>query len=177
MGKQDEDRKNNIIGKSIGKFYGEHGMFKEFKEFALKGNVIDLAVGVIIGAAFGKIVNSLVNDIVMPLLSPIVGRLDYSNLVFGMNGVFYKKAEEIAVAKADGIAMINYGLFITNVINFLIVAFAIFIVIKQINRFRPKPVQAAPATKDCPYCKSSVHIDAVKCPFCTSDIVDSEKKK
>lgn len=145
-------------------------MLKEFRDFALKGNVIDLAVGVIIGSAFGKIVTSLVNDIIMPLLSPIVGRFNYSDLVFGMNGVFYNSVKEAAAAKADGVAMINYGLFITNVINFLIVAFSIFIVIKQINRFRPKPVEAAPTTKACPYCKSTIHIEAVKCPFCASDV-------
>jgi large conductance mechanosensitive channel len=145
-------------------------MFKEFKEFALKGNVIDLAVGVIIGSAFSKIVNSLVSDVIMPLLSPIVGKLDYSNLVLGMNGVFYNKLEDAAKAKAEGIAMLNYGLFITNVINFLIVAFAIFIVIRQINRLRPRPPAPAPTTKACPYCKSTIHIEAVKCPFCASDV-------
>ena len=146
-------------------------MLKEFKEFAIKGNVIDLAVGVIIGAAFGKIVTSLVNDIVMPLLSPIVGNLDFSKFVFGMNGRFYNSIDAaVAASKADGIAMINYGLFITNIINFLVVAFSIFLVIKQINRFKPKPVESAPTTKACPYCKSSIHIEAVKCPFCASDV-------
>ena len=145
-------------------------MLKEFKEFAIKGNVIDLAVGVIIGAAFGKIVTSLVNDIVMPLLSPIVGNLDFSNFVFGMNGKFYNKIDAAAAVKADGIAMINYGVFLTNIINFLVVAFSIFLVIKQINRFKPKPVEAVPTTRACPYCKSTIHIEAVKCPFCASDV-------
>ena len=145
-------------------------MLKEFKDFAVKGNVIDLAVGVIIGGAFGKIVTSLVNDIVMPLLSPIVGNLDFSNLAFGMDGTFYNTLERIAAAKDKGIVLVNYGTFITNIVDFLIIAFSIFIVIRQINRFKPKPPVAAPTTKDCPYCKSTIHIEAVKCPFCTSDV-------
>ena len=146
-------------------------MLKEFREFAVKGNVIDLAVGVIIGGAFGKIVTSLVNDILMPLLSPIMGNLDFSNFAFGINsGKFYSTPGQIAAAKGSSIVLVNYGAFITNVIDFLIIAFSIFIVIRQINRFKPKPAPAAPTTRECPYCKSTIHIEAVKCPFCTSDV-------
>ncbi len=146
-------------------------MLKEFKEFAIKGNVIDLATGVIIGAAFGKIVSSLVNDLIMPLLSIITGKINFENLfiVLGREKGNTKIYNTIADAHADKLATINYGLFITSVIDFLIIAFAIFIIIKQINRFKPKVVVEA-TTKACPYCQSTIHIKAVKCPHCTSDI-------
>lgn len=145
-------------------------MFKEFKEFAMKGNVIDLATGVIIGAAFGKIVSSLVNDIIMPLLSLLTGGvtkgLNFASLFIALDG---KEYATIEAAKANGVATFNYGLFITSVIDFLIIAFAIFIIIKQINRFKPKTV-AEPTTKTCPFCQSTIHLKAVKCPNCTSDV-------
>lgn len=148
-------------------------MFKEFKEFAIKGNVIDLATGVIIGAAFGKIVSSLVNDIIMPLLSLITGKNYFANLFIPLDGKIghYK---DIAEAHANNVATLNFGLFITSVIDFLIIAFAIFIIIKQINRFRPKPAAAEPTTRECPYCRSTINIKAVKCPHCTSDIDKNE---
>lgn len=145
-------------------------MFKEFKEFAMKGNVIDLATGVIIGAAFGKIVTSLVNDIIMPILSIITGRIDFTNLFIALDGKHYSNIE---AAKAAGVASLNYGMFITSIIDFLIIAFSIFIIIKQVNRFRPKPAAPAePNTRTCPYCFSTINIKAVKCPNCTSSVVD-----
>ncbi len=159
-----------IDGKECGKMNydihvrEEQTLFKEFKEFAMKGNVIDLATGVIIGAAFGKIVSSLVGDIITPLLSIITGKLDLSSLFIPLDG---KKYTDLAAAKAASAPTLNYGLFITNIIDFLIIAFAIFIIIKQINRFRPKPA-AEPTTKICKYCQSSINIKAVRCPHCTS---------
>lgn len=127
-------------------------MWKEFKEFAVKGNVIDLAVGVIIGGAFGAIVTSLVNDIIMPLISIVTGKINFSNWVLTFGDV-----------------TLNYGLFIGAVVNFLIVSFSIFIVIRQITRFRKKaPAPQPVTTKACPFCKSSIHIDATRCPSCTS---------
>ncbi|NJD03319.1 MAG: large conductance mechanosensitive channel protein MscL [Ruminiclostridium sp.] len=142
-------------------------MLKEFKEFAMRGNVIDLATGVIIGAAFGKIVSSLVNDLIMPLLSLITGKNRFENIYIPLNGKTY---DSFALAKADNAATLNIGLFISSVIDFLIIAFAIFIVIKQINRFKPKPAVVEPTSKECPYCRSTINIKAVKCPNCTSNI-------
>ena len=144
-------------------------MFKEFKDFAMKGNVIDLATGVIIGAAFGKIVGSLVNDIIMPLLSMITGRINFANLFIPLDGSSFDKYKTIAEAQADKVATLNYGLFITSVIDFLLIAFAIFIIIKQINRFKPKVV-VEPSAKTCSFCQSSINIKAVKCPHCTSNV-------
>lgn len=141
-------------------------MFKEFKDFAMKGNVIDLATGVIIGAAFGKIVGSLVNDIIMPLLSLITGKINFANLFIALDGKTYESFKAAQDAKA---ATLNYGMFITSIIDFLIIAFSIFIIIKQVNRFRPR-VTVEPTTKNCPFCLSSINIKAVKCPHCTSDI-------
>ena len=141
-------------------------VMKEFKEFAMKGNVVDLATGVIIGAAFGKIVTSLVSDIIMPLISTITGKIDFTNLFVSLDG---KKYETLKLAKDAGAATLNYGLFLTNVLDFLIVAFAIFMMIKQLNRFKPKTVVEV-TTKTCPYCHSSIHISAVKCPHCISSL-------
>ena len=140
---------------------------KEFKEFAVKGNVIDLAVGVIIGGAFGKIVTSLVNDIVMPLITLVTGDISYENLFIPLDGNTYANLQ---AAKDAGAATFNYGLFLTNVIDFLIIAFVIFIFIKQINRLKKKPAPAAVTTKDCPYCYTSIHKDATRCPNCTSEL-------
>lgn len=143
-------------------------MWKEFKAFAMKGNVIDLAVGVIIGGAFGKIVSSLVSDIIMPLVGLLLGKLDFANLFITLGNGSFKTVEE---AKAAGVATLNYGLFINNIIDFLIIAFAIFMVIKQLSRIPKKKEEAAPVkTKACKYCYSEIHIDASKCPHCTSDL-------
>jgi large conductance mechanosensitive channel len=140
-------------------------MVKEFKEFVMRGNVMDLAVGVIIGAAFGKIVGSLVNDVLMPVIGLALGGLDFSNLFVTLGpGTF----ATIADAKKAGVATLNYGVFFNTIIEFLIVAFAIFMVIKQVNRLqRPAPA-APPATKDCPFCATAIPIAARKCPHCTS---------
>ena len=144
-------------------------LFKEFKEFAVKGNVIDLAVGVIIGGAFGKIVTSLVNDVIMPLLSFVTrsGALSFENLFIALDG---NKYETLAAAQEAGASTFNYGLFLTNVLDFLIIAFVIFIFIKQINRFKKKPEPVPVTTKECPYCRTSIHKDAVRCPNCTSEL-------
>jgi large conductance mechanosensitive channel len=146
-------------------------MWKEFREFAMRGNVIDLAVGVIIGAAFGKIVTSLVNDIVMPPLGLVLGQVDFSNLFINLSSKHY---DSLADAKAAGAATLNYGMFINNIIDFLLVAFAVFLLIKQVNRFMPKPAEPAPAdAKDCDYCKSSIPKAATRCPHCTSELTVS----
>ncbi len=139
-------------------------MLKDFKEFAVKGNAIDLAIGVIIGAAFAKVVDSIVNDIIMPPLGLVIGKVDFSNLFFNLGGNHYAS---LAAAKAAGAPTINYGLFINNIINFVIIAFVIFLVVKQINKFRQK----APVDKrECPFCKTHIPIAAVRCPACTSQL-------
>jgi large conductance mechanosensitive channel len=142
-------------------------MVKEFKEFVMRGNVMDLAVGVIIGAAFGKIVGSLVNDMLMPVIGLALGGLDFSNLFVTLGpGTF----ATIADAKKAGVATLNYGVFLNTIIEFLIVAFAIFMVVKQVNKLqRPAPA-AAPTTKDCPFCATAIPIAAKKCPNCTSGL-------
>jgi large conductance mechanosensitive channel len=142
-------------------------MFKEFKEFAMKGNVLDMAVGIVIGAAFGGIVTSFVNDVLMPPLGRILGHMDFSNLFISLNGQHY---DTIAAAKAAGAATLNYGLFINAVVNFLIVAFAIFLLVRAVNRMRKQEPAAAPTTRDCPRCLSSVPLKATRCAFCTSDL-------
>ena len=141
-------------------------MWKEFRDFAMRGNVVDLAVGIIIGAAFGKIVSSLVNDILMPPIGVILGRVDFSNLFISLSGQHYNS---LADAKTAGAATLNYGIFINNIIDFLIVAFAVFLIVRQVNRFTKKP-EAAPPTKECPYCLSKVALAATRCPQCTSEI-------
>jgi large conductance mechanosensitive channel len=146
-------------------------MWKEFRDFAMRGNVIDLAIGVIIGAAFGKIVTSLVNDVLMPPLGLLLGKVDFSNLFVTLSGAHYNS---LADAKAAGAATLNYGIFINNCIDFLLVAFAIFVLVKQVNRFMPKPAEPAPAdAKDCEYCKSSIPKAATRCPHCTSQLAAS----
>jgi large conductance mechanosensitive channel len=142
-------------------------MFKEFKAFVMRGNVVDLAVGIIIGAAFGKIVTSLVNDILMPPLGLLLGKLDFSNLFINLSGM---PLESLAAARAVGAPTINYGIFFNTVIDFLIVALAIFIVIKQINRLKAQPAPAPPNTKECPFCRTGIPIKAVRCPNCTSEL-------
>jgi large conductance mechanosensitive channel len=136
------------------------GMLKEFKEFAVKGNVVDLAVGIIIGAAFTGIVQSLVNDILMPPFGWLVGNIDFSLL-----------AIELPVRSADGKSVtINYGKFINALINFLLVAFAVFLLVKEINRLKRKETAPAPNTKSCPYCVSPMDLKATRCPHCTADL-------
>ena len=151
------------------------GFFKEFKEFAMRGNVIDLAVGVIIGGAFQKIVNSLVNDIIMPLIGLLTKGNDFSNkfIVLGKN-----QYDTMAEAIADGAAILTYGNFIGAVINFLIMAFVIFVFIKILNKIShigKKEEEKAPTTKVCPYCKSKIDIEATRCPNCTSNLSKEEK--
>ncbi len=144
-------------------------MLKEFKEFAMRGNVLDMAVGIIIGGAFGKIVTSFVSDILMPPLGLLLGKMDFSNLFVNLSSGAYTK---LAEAKAAGAPTLNYGIFFNAVIDFLIVAFAIFLLIRQVNRLKREsaPVAAAPSTRDCPYCCSAVPIKASRCPACTSEI-------
>jgi large conductance mechanosensitive channel len=139
-------------------------MLKEFKEFAMRGNVLDMAIGVIIGAAFGKIITSVVNDIIMPPIGLVLGKVDFSNLFISLSGQSYNT---LAEAKAAGAATINYGLFLNTVIDFLIVAFVIFLLIKQVNRIKRQP---EPSTKDCPYCLSAIPVKATRCPHCTSEL-------
>jgi large conductance mechanosensitive channel len=144
-------------------------MLKEFRDFAMRGNVVDLAVAVIIGAAFGRIVSSFVNDMLMPPLGLLLGRVDFSSLFINLTSTPYSS---LAEAKAAGAATLNVGLFINAVIDFLIVAFAVFLLVRQINRLTPKPPtpDAAPATKDCPYCFSAIPLKATRCPSCTSQL-------
>ena len=139
---------------------------QEFKEFAVKGNALDLAVGVIIGAAFGKIVTSLVEDIIMPPLAAITGKIDFSNMFFALNGQSY---ETLKAAKDAGAPVLAYGSFLNNIVNFLLVAFAIFIMVKQINKLK-RGEDAAPEGKECQFCKSNISLDATRCPQCTSQL-------
>jgi large conductance mechanosensitive channel len=151
-------------------------MFKQFKEFAVKGNVIDLAVGIIIGAAFTGIVNSLVNDIIMPPIGLLLGKVDFSNLFVTLSGNHFNT---LAEAKAGGAVTLNYGAFINTIISFLIVAFSVFLLVRQINiikkKFEEEP-KTAPTTKVCPFCKSVINIEATRCPQCTSDLSSAPLK-
>lgn len=150
-------------------------MFKEFKKFILRGNMMDLAVGMIIGAAFNSIVSSLVNDIFMPVIGCLIGNTDFSNLylVLGSNpsGV---KPETLAAAQELGLATFNYGKFITAIIQFLIMAVVVFLIVKSINKLSDmvnKKEEAAPTTGDCPFCQSKISLKATRCPNCTSELV------
>jgi large conductance mechanosensitive channel len=145
-------------------------MLKEFKEFAMRGNVLDMAVGIIIGAAFGKIVSSMVDDVLMPPIGKLMGGVDFSSLFVSLSGQHY---DSLVAAKAAGAATVNYGVFLNTIINFLIVAFAIFLLVKQVNRLQkpaPAPAPAAPATKDCPHCLSTIPAKATRCLHCTSQL-------
>ena len=148
-------------------------MFKEFKEFAIKGNVVDMAVGIIIGAAFGSIVNSFVTDVIMPPIGILLGNVDFSNLyIILKEGKTPAPYETLSAANAAGAVTLNYGKFINTIISFLIVAFSVFLVIKNINAMRrkqeiPPPVQT---TKECPYCFTVIPLKAARCPNCTSDL-------
>jgi large conductance mechanosensitive channel len=141
-------------------------MLKQFKEFALKGNVIDMGVGIIIGAAFGKIVSSFVSDLLTPPLGLLLGRMDFSNLFFSLSGGDYKS---LAEAKAAGAATLNYGLFLNNLLDFALVAFALFFIIRWVNKLRP-PAPVVESTKECPECASPIPLAARRCPHCTSVI-------
>jgi large conductance mechanosensitive channel len=144
-------------------------MIKEFKEFIMRGSVIDLAIGIIIGAAFGSIVSSFVNDIVMPPIGLLLGRVDFANLYLNLSDTTYAS---LAEAQEAGAATINYGLFINTVIEFLIIALVIFLVIRQFNRLRREEEAAPPppTTKECPYCMTTIPIKAIRCPNCISDL-------
>jgi large conductance mechanosensitive channel len=147
-------------------------MLKEFKAFALRGNVLDLAVGVIIGAAFGTVVKSLVDDVIMPPVGLAMGNVDFADLF-----VLLKAGPKapppyatVADANAAGAVTINYGQFINNIITFVIVAFAVFLIVRAANRMRPQDAAAAPATKDCPYCRMAIPVGATRCPHCTTEL-------
>jgi large conductance mechanosensitive channel len=142
-------------------------MMKDFKEFVMRGNVIDLAVGLIIGVAFGKIVSSLVNDVLMPPIGLLLGRVDFSNLFIDLSG---KNPASLAEAKRLGAATVNYGVFLNTLLEFLIVSFAVFLLIHQVNRLKRPAEAPPPSTKDCPYCTSSIPMKAIRCPQCTSDL-------
>jgi len=146
-------------------------MLKDFKEFAMRGNVLDMAIGVIMGSAFGKIVSSLVSDVLMPPIGLLLGKVDFSNLFINLSGTSYGS---IAEAKAAGAATLNYGLFFNTIIDFLIVAFAIFLLVQQVNRWTQQPeAPAAPTTKPCPFCLSEIPIKASRCPQCTSELTQA----
>jgi len=144
-------------------------MLKEFKDFAMRGNVLDMAVGIIIGAAFSKIVTSLVNDILMPPIGMIVGRVDFSNLFVNLAS---QPFESLAKAKEAGAPTINYGVFLQSTLDFLIVAFVIFMLVRQVNRWtrKPEPASEVPTTKPCPYCLSDIPLKATRCRACTADV-------
>ncbi len=139
----------------------------EFKEFAVKGNVVDMAIGIVIGAAFGTVVKSLVNDVVTPPFGRLLGGMDFSNMFINLSPGSYNS---LAAAKAAGAATINYGLFLNSIISFLIVAWALFMVVKLMNKMKRQQPAAVPNTKTCPQCQSTINIKAVRCPYCTSQI-------
>ena len=139
-------------------------MLKEFKDFVMRGNVLDLAIAVIIGGAFGAIVTSLINDVLMPPIGLALGHVDFKDLFVSLNGQSYPS---VAAAKVAGAPVIAYGQFINTITNFLVIAFVVFLIVKQANRFK-KP---APATKECPYCASTIPVKATRCPNCTSQLV------
>lgn len=142
-------------------------MLKEFKKFALRGNMIDLAIGVIIGGAFNGLVTSLVNDVIMPILSIFTGSMDFSNWFIALDGGSYKT---LAEAEAAGAALVKYGSFLSGVINFIIMAFVVFLVVKSINKLKKPEAPAPITTKKCPYCFSEINKDATKCAYCTSEV-------
>ncbi len=150
------------------------GMVSEFKEFIMRGNVMDMAVGVIVGGAFNTIVQSLVNDIIMPVISLATGKIDFTNLFVSLNG---EKYVSLAAAQEAGAAVFAYGSFLQNILQFLIVAFALFMVIKGMNKLRKPAPEAAPTTKICPFCKNEVPIEATRCGFCTSELPADKKAK
>jgi large conductance mechanosensitive channel len=142
-------------------------MWKEFKEFVMRGNVMDMAIGIILGAAFGKIVTSLVGDILMPPIGLVLGQVDFSNLFVGLSSQHF---DSLAAAKAAGAATINYGVFLNAVIDFLIVAFAVFMLVKRINKLKKTVPAPPPSTRDCPFCLSAIPLLATRCAHCTSEV-------
>jgi len=148
-------------------------IWQEFKEFAFKGNVIDLAVAVIIGGAFGKIVTSLVNDLIMPIVSLLMGKANFANLFYAFDGKEYPTA---AAAAEAGVGVLNYGAFIQNIIDFLIIAFFIFLTVKLVNKTKKKPAPQpeAPKPRLCPYCKTEIPQEATRCPHCTSQLTETD---
>ncbi len=143
-------------------------MLKGFKEFAMRGPVLDLAIGVILGAAFGKIVSSMVNDVLMPPIGLLLGHIDFSNLFINLSGTHY---DTLAEAKKAGAVVIGYGVFLNTVLEFLIVAFTVFLLVRQVNKLKkPVAVPAAPSTKECPFCLSGIPLKATRCPQCTSNL-------
>lgn len=159
---------------------GKKGLLTQFKEFINKGNVVDMAVGVIIGAAFKGIIDSLVNDIIMPVISLVTGGVDFTNWFIALDGNTY---ETLALAQEAGAATLNYGTFLTVVLNFLLMAFVVFLFVKALNSIKNKmhkpeePVKEEPKTKVCPYCKTEIAIDAVRCPHCTSELEPEAEEK
>jgi len=146
-------------------------MLKEFRDFAMRGSVVDMAVGIIIGAAFGGIVKSLVDDVLMPPIGLLLGQVDFSNLFAVLReGATAGPYVSLAAARAAGAVTINYGLFVNSIISFLIVAFAVFMVIKNLNRLKKAEAPAAPSTKDCPHCCTAIPVAATRCPNCTSPL-------
>lgn len=139
-------------------------MFKEFKEFAMRGNVLDMAVGIIIGAAFGRIITSLVNDVIMPPIGLLLGKVDFSSLFVNLSGTPYAS---LADAKKAGAAAIGYGAFLNTILDFVIVALVIFLLIRQMNKLKKQPAPAAATTKECPYCLSVIPLKATRCGHCT----------
>ncbi|HKQ61563.1 MAG TPA: large conductance mechanosensitive channel protein MscL [Candidatus Polarisedimenticolaceae bacterium] len=142
-------------------------MFKEFREFAMRGNVVDMAVGIVIGGAFGKIVSSLVADIIMPPVGMLLGRVDFSNMFIDLSR---KGFESLAAAKAAGAPTVNVGVFLNTILDFVIMAFAIFLVVKQMNRLKKSEPPPAPSERPCPYCLSSIPLKATRCSHCTSEV-------
>jgi large conductance mechanosensitive channel len=160
-----------ILRQTVGVVVGSAGrrcktMLKEFRDFVARGNVIELAVGVILGVAFGKVVASAVNDLIMPPIGMAIGGVDFTNLFVSLNGQYYPS---IAAAEAAGAPTINYGRFLNTSFEFLIVAFAVFLMVKQINRLKG-PAPAPAETRDCPFCVSRIPVRATRCPFCTADL-------
>jgi large conductance mechanosensitive channel len=141
-------------------------MLKEFKEFAMRGSMLDLAIGIVIGAAFGRIITSLVSDILMPPIGLLLGGLDFASLFISLRGGSYPS---VAAAKAAGAPTINYGIFLSAVVDFVIVALVLFLLVRQVNRMRSEP-EPTPTTKPCPYCLSTIPLKAVRCPYCTSEL-------
>jgi large conductance mechanosensitive channel len=142
-------------------------MLKEFRDFAMHGNLLDLAIGIILGVAFGAMITSLVNDVIMPPIGVLLRGVNFAGLFIDLSGRHYPT---LAAAKAAGAPTLNYGLFLSSVLNFLIVAFVVFLLIRQVNRMKPPAPAAAPAVKECPYCRSTIPLKATRCPQCTSEL-------